>query len=334
MLCPPRMRCALLAVLIGLGISVAVAPPHALAESGKGRGGEAQALALFREGQELKKAGKFKQALAKTQEAYAALPTPTLLWPLADLYYLSVEPIAGLKALARYRREMTPSDMEPGQQLADAEKLEGLLRAQLAYLRVVVPAGTKVSLDGEELESVQRAERVPVNPGSHRMLLVSERGRSEYKFEARTGEELTVPGAESATVASAGYFPHPLTWGAVGLTSALLLSSTVVGGLALSDAQSLSSRCPDRLCTVMNAADLVALNEQISNQHNHALAARVLLGLTAVFAVGTTALILFDWQRQRSGRTLLGPKAAPTDGRAGLAPSLPPGIGMLLGGRL
>jgi hypothetical protein len=122
------MRCAVFAVLIGLGISVAVLPRHALADSSKGRSSEAQALALYREGQELKKAGKLKQALAKVQEAYAALPTPTLLWPLADLYYLTEEPIAGLRALTRYRREMAPSEMEPGQQLPDVEKLEGLPR--------------------------------------------------------------------------------------------------------------------------------------------------------------------------------------------------------------
>ncbi|HNN96249.1 MAG TPA: hypothetical protein PKI03_28435, partial [Pseudomonadota bacterium] len=69
------MRCVLLAVLIGLGTSVAVAPPYALAQSSKGRSGEAQAAALYREAQELKKAGKLKPALAKMQDAFAALPT-------------------------------------------------------------------------------------------------------------------------------------------------------------------------------------------------------------------------------------------------------------------
>lgn len=334
MLCPPHMRCAVFAVLIGLGISVAVLPRHALADSSKGRSSEAQALALYREGQELKKAGKLKQALAKVQEAYAALPTPTLLWPLADLYYLTEEPIAGLRALTRYRREMAPSEMEPGQQLPDVEKLEGLLRAQIAYLRVVVPAGTQVSLDGEDLDAAQRAERIQVNPGAHRMVLTSPSGRSEYTFDAKSGEELTVPGAQTGSATNRGYFPHALTWGAIGLTSALLLSTTVVGGLALSDVQSLSSRCPERLCTVTSAAELVALNEQISNQQNHALAARVLLGLTGVFVVGTTALIVFDWQRQRGGRTLLGPKAASGTNRAGVGPGLGGAMGTLLGGRL
>lgn len=334
MLCPPRMRCVLLAVLIGLGTSVAVAPPYALAESSKGRSSEAQALALYREGQELKKAGKLKQALAKVQEAFAALPTPTLLWPLADLYYLTADPIAGLKALARYRREMTPAEMEPGQQLPDVERLEGLLRAQLGYLRIVVPVGTQVSLDGEGIDAAQRAERVQVGPGSHLLLLTDEKGRKEYKFAVKSGEELTVPGAESTLAHSGRYSPHPLTWSAIGLTGALLLSTTVVGALALSDAQSLASRCPDHLCTVSSAADLVVLNEQIRSQQNHAVAARVLIGITAVFAVGTSALILVDWQRQRSGRTLLGPKPASADSRAGVAVDLGLGGGTLLGGRL
>lgn len=334
MLCPPHMRCAVLAVLIGFGVSVAVWPGHACADSGKGRSSEAQALTLYREGQELKKAGKVKQALAKVQEAYAALPTPTLLWPLADLYYLTAEPVAGLRALARYRREMTPSEMEPGQQLPDVEKLEAQLKSQLAYLRVVVPVGTQVKLDGEDLDTAQRADRIPVNPGAHRMVLTSESGRSEYSVDAKPGTELTVPGEQTTSVAPRGYFPHALTWGAIGLTTALLLSSTIVGGLALSDAQALGSRCPDRLCTVTTAADLVSLNEQIANQHDHAIAARVLLGLTGVFAVGTTALILFDWQRQRTGRTLLGPSTAPASNRARVAAGLGGGGITLLGGRL
>lgn len=324
MLCPLLMRSTVLAVLIALGCSIAGWPLCVHAEPGaKGHSAEAQALALYREAQELKQAGKLRPALGKVQEAYAVLPTPTLLWPLADLHARNGEPVEALRALARYRREMTAAEMEPGQQLADVEKLEAQLRAQLAYVRIAAPAKTQVLLDGQSLEGAARSDRVPVNPGPHRLALVNEQGRSESRFDAQPGQELTLPSAATTgSVAGARYFPHALTWGAIGLTGAALLTTAVVGGLAQAEAQSLGSRCPDHVCTASSPSELQALNDQITGQRAHATAAKVLVGVSVGLAVGTTALILLDWQRQSRGRTLLGgPKEAATAslGRGGVS---------------
>lgn len=311
MLRPVHIACVVCALLVGVGIPDVVGMSPAWGDAstgGKGKGAEAQALALYKEAQALKQAGNFRQALAKVQEAYSVLPTPTLLWPLADLHYLAKQPVDGLKALARYRREMVPAEMEPGQQIPDVERLEAQLRAQLAYLRISVPSGTLVTLDGQTLDAAQRADRIAVNPGSHQVLLTTEAGKKGLSVDATAGAESTVTGEGAASVGSGTgrYFPHPLTWAAVGVTSALLLSTTIVGGMALSDAGALASRCPDHLCLSNSTADVMAINEQVSAQQKHALAGKVLLGVTAVFAVGTSALIIFDWQRQRTGRTLLG----------------------------
>src|SRR5262245_58542146 len=43
----------------------------------RGKTPQAQASALFKESQELRKAGDFRGALAKLEEAYSILPTPT-----------------------------------------------------------------------------------------------------------------------------------------------------------------------------------------------------------------------------------------------------------------
>lgn len=308
MLCPPLMRSTLVALLTGIGISVAVWPRSAHAQSApKSHGPEAQALALYREARELKQAGKLREALVKVQEAYAILPTPTLLWPLAELHARNNEPIEALRALARYRREMTASEMEPGQQLTDVEKFEAQLKGQLAYVRIVAPNKAQVTLDGQAIEASQRSERIQVNPGSHRLVLSNEKGRTESRFEIRAGEEQSVPGAASVE-APGRFFPHPLSWAAVGLTGAAVLTSSVLGGLASSEAQSLASRCPDRLCVTSSTADLLTLNDQIASQRVHATAAKVLIGITVGLAVGTSALLIFDWQRQRRGQTLLGGK--------------------------
>ena len=185
----------------------------------------------------------------------------------------------------------------------------------------MVPVGTQVSPTVRGLTRAQRAERVQVGPGPHLLLLTDEKGRKEYKFAVKSGEELTVPGLSRrshipvATSRTPDLECHRLT----GAPAAIDHGSCAP---ALSDAQSLASRCPDHLCTVSSAADLLVLNEQIRSQQNHAIAARVLIGITAVFAAGTSALILVDWQRQRSGRTLLGPKPASADSRAGVAADL------------
>lgn len=324
MLCLPLMRSTVLAALIGIGGSVGGGPLHARADSSsKGHSAEAQALTLYREAQELKQAGKLRPALSKVQEAYATLPTPTLLWPLADLHARNGEPVEALRALSRYRREMTPSEMEPGQQLSDVEKLEAQLRSQLAYVRIVTPGKTQVMLDGQTVEASARTDRLPINPGAHRLVLANEQGRSELRFDAQAGQELSLPSAASpATTPTDRYRPHPLTWAAVGLTGGSLLATAALGGLAQSESASLSSRCTDRVCTAASPAELLTLNEQIAAQRSHATAANVLAGISVGLALGTTALILVDWQRQRSGRTLLGGKpetAAPTPRSDGAA---------------
>ena len=161
MLCPSLMRSTALAVLVGIACSVSGTPLCARAEpSSKGASAETQALALYREAQALERAGKLRQALAKVQEAYATLPTPTLLWPLANLHARNGEPIEALRALSRYRRTMAPSEMEPGQQLADVEKLESQLRAQLAYVRIVAPSKTAMPSSHRTYSRASRVCRV------------------------------------------------------------------------------------------------------------------------------------------------------------------------------
>lgn len=105
------------------------AQPRGAASS---RDAQTQASALLRESMELRRAGKPKEGLRKLRDAYALVPTPTLLWPIAETCLEADQPAEGLDALRRYREQMTPEEMEPGQQLADAERLEQRLRERQA----------------------------------------------------------------------------------------------------------------------------------------------------------------------------------------------------------
>jgi hypothetical protein len=288
-------------------------PRQGLADSSsrrnKGENAQLQARTLFKEAQTEQKAGNLKAALAKLQEAYQVLPTPTLLWPIAELRLQLVQPIEGLEALRRYRQEMVPAEMEPGQELSDADKLEEQLRAKLAYLRPQATAGARIAIDGSDVGKAPLSDRVAVNPGSHRVTAESSRGQADVTVDAQAGQESEVQLAETAVASSGHYFPHSLTWAAVGLTGAFLLTSTAIGGIALTDTNALAAdpRCVGKLCLGGTNADILALNSQVQSQRAYATAASALLGVTGVLAVGTATLVVFDWYRQRQGRTLLGP---------------------------
>ena len=308
------VRALLVPLTLGAGLVFA---PTVLAQnpSVRAKNPQLQARALFKEAQDLQRSGDLRGALAKLEEAYDILPTPTLLWPIAELRLGLKQPLQGLEALSRYRREMAPSDMEPGQQPADAERLEEKLRAQLGTLRPLVAPGATITVDGRELGRAPLPEKILVNPGTHQ---ISASGGTlpkpiELSVEVQAGQEVEVPFTEEKKLAK-GYFPHPLTWAAIGLSTVSLFASTVLGGLTISETRSLDASCPDRLCLGGTSRDIMLLNNQVSTQRTHAIAAGTLLGFTTAFVVGTTALILVDWQRQKAGGTLL--KPAPQSSRA------------------
>lgn len=309
------LLCALLLPVLFFG---AVGSPRLAAaqnSTGRGKSVQLQARALFKESQDLQRAGDLKGALAKLEEAYDVLPTPTLLWPIAELRLQNKQPLQGLEALARYRQEMAPSEMEPGQQLADADRLAEKLRAQLGTLRPVAPAGATITVDGREIGRAPLPEKVMVNPGSHVISATSSDKSKpvETTVEVQAGQEIEVPLSEDGKrpIVSGGYFPHPLTWAAIGLTTASLLTTTVLGGMVLRETKALDEMCPGRLCLGGTFQDISQLNERVSTQRTHAIAAGTVLGFTTAFVVGTTVLILIDRHRQLTGRTLLSHRPAP-----------------------
>jgi hypothetical protein len=281
---------------------------------------QTQAAALFKEAQELQKSGNPRGALVKLGEAYQILPTPTLLWPIAELCLQVGQPVEGLEAIQRYRQDMAPAEMEPGQQLADADKLEEKLRMQLGYLRWNAPADATVEVDDKEISKTSPPpDKLPVNPGIHRVIIVGKSGKTETVIHVRPGQEADLIPGEGGTQANgtgadgnnadgaghSGYFPHPLTWAAIGISAGLLFSATVLGGITISETNALDGTCANRLCVGSSSQDIASLNAQVSTQRTHSIAAAVIVSAASLLSAGTVALIIVDWQRQKAGRRLL-----------------------------
>jgi hypothetical protein len=265
------------------------APTQPRGSSASEREAKAQASTLYKDATELRRAGKPKEALRKLREAYSLVPTPTLLWPIAELCLEANEPEEGLDALRRYREQMTPEEMEPGQQIADAEKLEQRLRERQA---------------------------AAANPAA----------------QGGTG----TPGGPDAAKPGDGFKPHPLTWAAVSVTGVVLLSATGVGAAALATTRSLQERCPDRLCIPSGDRSLDELNTEVALQRKLSISSQVLWSVGAALAVSTAALVIVDWKRQRSGRTLLSDRSltlTPVLGPQGSGSSPGAVAGAVLGGR-
>lgn len=270
--------------------SARAAPTQKGGSGASEREAKAQASTLYKEATELRRTGKPKDALRKLREAYTLVPTPTLLWPIAEVCLEANEPEEGLDALRRYREQMAPEEMEPGQQITDVEKLEQRLRERQAA--AANPAGTGVG------------------------------GTAQ-------------PGTDPAR-ANEAYKPHPLTWAAVSVTGLVLLGATGVGAAALATTRSLQDQCPDRLCIPSGETTLDQLNSDVALQRKLSISSQVLWGVGAALAVGTTALVIVDWKRHKSGRPLLSDRSltlVPVVGPQGSGPSPGAVVGAVLGGR-
>ena len=310
------------------------------ATAGKVRSDEAAARSLYREAKELAAAGKPSQALEKYLAAYKLVPTPTLLWPIAELRLQLGQPAEGLEALRTYRQTVSPELMEPGQQLADADRLERRLQERIGKVRVSGHGGALVLLDGQELGRAPLSEPALVNPGSHRVDITTEKGTKTIIVEVGPGEERAVGGPEEAVAANnkppegaakSHYRIHPLPAVLFGLASGSLTAATVLGGLALDRTLALNEQCPDHICLGMQSTDLDSLNDSVTKQRSYSTAASALWGIGGVLLVSSVVLLAIDVYRQRSGHRLFSYSMTPRLEVA--ASSAKASSGLLLGGR-
>lgn len=114
--------------------------------------------------------GNLADALKRLQNAYASVPTPALLWPIAELHLRLEQPIEGLATLDKYIAQVPVNKMPHGQQMPQVEYMQEQLRQQLAKLVITaVDANATVTVDGQALDMSVFGQPQAVNPGRHRI---------------------------------------------------------------------------------------------------------------------------------------------------------------------
>jgi hypothetical protein len=309
------------AALVLSGSLVPVSPSLAASSAGNHHSDTDSARALVKEASELQQQGALAPALEKLQRAYELVPTPTLLWPIAELALALTRPVEGLQALHGYRRLITPDQMAPGQQQQDIERLQRRLRAQAAQLQLRAKAGTNLVIDGKAVGKAPLAEAVLTNPGEHRVEAVTSQGIQRRTVAATEGSvveiDFTAAATDKAAVSSvptvagdtivgspAPYHPSLITWAAIGLSSAVLTAASLSGATALARTQSLQSLCPGRTCIDIRDGDIATLNEKVTAQRTASTVSYALWGTGAALAVATSIWTLCEWRKQLVSRDL------------------------------
>lgn len=309
-----RARCAsFLGGLLGL---VVLAPaPAARADV------RAMAEALYDEGRQLMAAGRTAEACAKFDASYRIAPATGALLNLATcnetLGNTATAWAQFRTAAASARRDGRPDRVEFAQQ--HITTLEGIL----CYLTIVVPpevaAGSpQISLDGAQLGAAAWNVPVPVDPGSHR-LLVS--GRGEFPFVVRPGERavrLDLARVGGGTAAPAPGAPPPAGEPTgpprPSRVAAFIAAGASVGGLGLGSYFGLRAfsewkRFEDD-CAAPTGCP-AGVGDPMGNARRFARLSDVMFGVGA--AAGVAAGVLFYLSRT--------PEAAPPDGPVRAAPA-------------
>ncbi len=203
----------------------------------------AEARRAYGEGTEHFNAGRFAEALASFERAFALRANPVVLKPIAECHERLGHVPEAIAALERYLRELPTA--------ADHAQLEArlaTLRQRPARVSVSsTPDGAQIVVDGESRPQRTPAD-VDVPPGRHRISanLSGYRG-TEREVETSPGVPLSVEVALEREGAStvAPVVPPPVTtrrgvssavWVATAVAGAAAVAGTVFGIMALSDA--------------------------------------------------------------------------------------------------
>jgi hypothetical protein len=265
-----RLGLALIFALVAIGAS----PARALAQTNKQRD---EARKIGGEALDLYKAGDFRAALAKFEQADKIVPAPTLKLHVARC----LDRLDRMREAAdKYRDviviELKPSSPKPYIQARDdAVKELAQLLPQIPRLTVIVTgpgsASAQVTLDGKPMASTAVGEEQPIDPGFYRLeATVAERaaqksvrmdrGKTE-KVELKLLGDVAVDLRSGAPAVDTRPF-RIAGWTFVGVGGAGLLMGAVAGGLVLKDSSALSEVCPDRKCAPDQQAAVDKLNTE------------------------------------------------------------------------
>jgi hypothetical protein len=147
-------------LLITLGIALLAGPSTAIADP------KDDARDRLEEGSALYRKGDYQGALRKFEQARALFPSAKIYFNLGQAYNRLGRPAAAVDAFERFLDEAT--DADPARR-ADATRFLSELEPRIARVRVLVPNGSEVAVDGRPAGVAPLKRGIPVEPGSHQV---------------------------------------------------------------------------------------------------------------------------------------------------------------------
>lgn len=240
-----------------------LAAGHAIAQDSD----EKRAATLFTEGREALARGDTTVACDKFRESFRLGKRASALLNLAQC-----EETAGklADALAHWKEGSSMLPASDDRVAVAAEHLRSIEpRVPRIRLRMAprIPPSAKVTLDGTSVSAGSLETTIPVNPGSHEVVL-SIPGSPEQRHAVLVREseqQDVVLGAERVPDAAPTATPEQstpqgrkiATWTAGGIGAAGLITAAVTGAMILSKKSTADDNCPNKVC---NAAGRDAID--------------------------------------------------------------------------
>jgi hypothetical protein len=166
-----------LALLIGLAVVPPVAAWAAPARAQVTEAERAAARELFKQGDELQRAGKFAEALDKFQRAQQIFSAPTNLLRIAECDGALGRLVESAESYRILIRTPLPAGSPPAFLAAVDQARAELTQIEPRVPKVVVqvaPAGvtsTQMQIDGQTVPPALIGESIPLDPGTHKILV-------------------------------------------------------------------------------------------------------------------------------------------------------------------
>lgn len=266
------------AVSLALWSSIGVAQPTA--------GDLETARALYKQGKELRDAGKTREARDKFKAAHAVGQTPITGLELARTHAALGEIVEAREVCLGIARIPVASDETDRSAAARteaaqlAESLKPRIPALLIRIPTVLGPPPSVAIDGRAIPAAAVGEPRKVNPGAHEIVVTFPDGtQSRQQVEVKEAETKEVviplppPGAPVVAPPATGpvpYQPYPpptyrerpsrglpsWAWAGFALAGTGALAGSITGLMAISKSKDLETACPDRKCTPESYNDL------------------------------------------------------------------------------
>jgi hypothetical protein len=276
---------------------------------------KAQAKSLLGQGTKLYGQGDVAGALEKFQAAYAAFPSPKLMFNIGEANLNLHRPVEALEAFERFLAGVTDA---PPEKVAEVRTAMGQLRKQLGQLRVdCTTSGTEVSVDGKSVGLTPLPDLIWAAPGHHQITAKHEGvAPAVEEVDVKMGAVSSVTLRLATTVAAAPalapaaapaldlqasrspsgdnegwWLGRKWTWVAAGSTVLLTVGAITAGLSMQSKFDSLNSSCgrasPTQPQCSQSDVDLVSSRQTMAN---------VFWGLAAAGVVTTGVLFYFEGQ--------------------------------------